>query len=257
VPVSSPRRDGDPHSPRRIILPAVGVSVVVLLLARLLLLDTVVVTSDSMRPGLEPGDRLLVLRTAGIERGDVIVLDGSRLLGQGADAGSRTGGALSRLLGTDAGSAYVKRVIGVPGDRVACCDEQGRIEVDGTPVEEPYVTGPTDQVPFDVTVPDDRLWVLGDNRSDSADSRSALGRPGGGMLRADEVLGEVVWRYWPRVRWGDPAAGPMSPASEPFAAQTASLAVSRMGDTAERHPSAVRAAAPADTRHNESKEPPP
>ena len=190
-----------------------GVAVVVLLLVRLLLLDTVVVTSDSMRPGLEPGDRLLVLRTAGIERGDVIVLDGSR------------------LLGTDASTAYVKRVVGVPGDRVACCSTGGRIEVDGVPLDEPYVAGPTDQVTFDVTVPDDRYWVLGDNRSDSADSRAAIGLPGGGMVRASEVVGEVVWRYWPLERWGrtQEVVG-----GDALTAQTVTPAVRPMRDTAER-----------------------
>lgn len=212
--MSSPSRHDDPHRSRRTILLAVGVAVVILLLGRLFLLDTVVVTSDSMRPGLEPGDRLLVLRTAGIERGDVIVLDGSRLLAPGADPATGTGGALSRLLG-DGSSAYVKRVVGVPGDRVACCDAAGRLTLDGTPLDEPYVAGPTDQVSFDVTVPEDRYWVLGDNRADSADSRSAIGRPGGGMLRSDDVVGEVVWRYWPRPRWGDPTQSAVSSAPQP------------------------------------------
>ena len=176
---SSLGRHDDPHSSRRFVLLAVGVAVVVIVVVRMLVLDTVVVTSDSMRPGLEPGDRLLVLRTAGIERGDVIVLDGSRLLAPGGDSATGTGGALSGLLGTDGSSAYVKRVVGVPGDRVVCCDAQGRIEVDGAALEEPYVTGASDQVSFDVTVPENRYWVLGDNRADSADSRSAIGRPGG------------------------------------------------------------------------------
>lgn len=234
-----------------------GVAVVVLVLVRLLVLDTVVVTSDSMRPGLQPGDRLLVLRTAGIERGDVIVLDGSRLLAPSGDAGTRAGGALARLFGTDGSSAYVKRVVGVPGDRVVCCDAQGRLTVDGTPLDEPYVTGPTDQVTFDVTVPENRYWVLGDNRSDSADSRSAIGRPGGGMLRADEVVGEVVWRYWPRQRWGEPAARSGTSAPWALVARTGVTAASRMGDTAVRSSSASRPAVTTDAMHAISKEPEP
>lgn len=233
-----------------------GVAVVALVV-RLLVLDTVVVTSDSMRPGLEPGDRLLVLRTADIERGDVIVLDGSRLLAPSGDSGARAGSALGRLFGADASTAYVKRVVGVPGDRVVCCDAEGRIAVGGTPLDEPYVTGPTDQVTFDVTVPENRFWVLGDNRSDSADSRSALGRPGGGMLRADEVVGEVVWRYWPRQRWGEPAPSPVASAPQPLAARTGAAAVSRMGDTAVRSSSATRPAVTTDAMPATSKEPQP
>ena len=235
-----------------------GVAVVVLILVRFLVLDTVVVTSDSMRPGVKAGDRLLVLRTAGIERGDVIVLDGSRLLAPSGDSGSRTGGALTRLLASDGSDAYVKRVVGVPGDRVVCCDAEGRITVDGVPLDEPYVAGPTDQVTFDVTVPENRYWVLGDNRADSADSRSAIGRPGGGMLRADEVVGEVVWRYWPRQRWGDPAASVVTSAPGPLVARTGAAGVSRMGDTAVRSSSpATRPAATTDARPATSKEPPP
>jgi signal peptidase I len=226
----------------------VGVAVVLVVLVRLLLLDTVVVTSDSMRPTLEQGDRLLVLRTAGIERGDVIVLDGARLLAPGGGSATGTGSALSRLLGADGSSAYVKRVIGVPGDRVSCCDAEGRIEVDGMSLEEPYVTGPTDQVRFDVTVPENRYWVLGDNRSDSADSRSAIGRPGGGMLRADEVVGEVLWRYWPWESRGDPAATaePAATGQRPTTS-TVPPGVSRMRDTAERRASADRSMARVDS----------
>lgn len=216
---SSEQPPADPRSPRRHLLVAAGVAVLVLALLRILVVETFTVTSDSMQPTLEHGDRLVVLKTTRIDHGDLVVFDGTHLLGPAPAGGNRAGDALARLLGADAATAYVKRVIGLPGDHVACCDDDGRLTRNGAPLAEPYLTGPTDQTIFEVTVPKDRYWVLGDNRADSADSRSALGRPGGGMLRSSAVIGEVVWRYWPTGRVGAPGRAPHT------------TAVSGMGDT--------------------------
>ena len=185
---------------------AAGVAVLVLVLLRFFVVETFTVTSDSMEPTLREGDRLVVLKTTTVERGDLVVFDGTRLLGPTPT------------------TASVKRVIGVPGDRVTCCTEDGRLSRNGAPVDEAFLAGPTSQTTFDVTVPDDRYWVLGDHRAESADSRSALGRPGGGMLRASDVIGEVAWRYWPTSRFGAPAGAPHTGTDAP--------AVSGMGDTA-------------------------
>jgi len=171
---------------------AAGVAVLVLVVLWTQVVQTYTVVADSMIPTLHNGDHLVVLRTSSIERGDLVVFDGEHLLGT-------------------PGTAYVKRVVGVPGDHVVCCTE-GRLVVNGEPADEPFLAGPTDQVTFDVTVPADRYWVLGDNRTDSADSRSALGRPGGGMLRASDVVGEVVWRYWPTGRIGPIESATVDPA---------------------------------------------
>jgi signal peptidase I len=176
--------------------------VLLLALTRVAVVETVTVTSGSMLPTLEPGDRLVVSKTTRIEAGDIVVLDGTRLIGPTDTRQSGAGAALARLVGADPATAYVKRVIGVPGDRVLCCTPDGRLVRNGQALDEPYARGPSDTVDFDVTVPAERFWVLGDNRPQSADSRSALGRPGGGMLRADDIIGEAVWRYWPRDRWG-------------------------------------------------------
>ncbi|MFF4019837.1 signal peptidase I [Streptomyces sp. NPDC001843] len=155
----------------------------------LLLLSTFVVQpfqipSGSMEQGLRIGDRVLVNKLAyrfGAQprRGDVIVFDGTGYFGD-AD--------------------YVKRVVGVGGDHVVCCDKEGRIEVNGRPVDETAFLYPGDSasdVPFDVEVPDGTLFVLGDHRSDSSDSRDHLGSPGGGMIPVGDVIGRADWIVWP------------------------------------------------------------
>jgi signal peptidase I len=97
---------------------------------------------------------------------------------------------------------FIKRVIGVGGDRVTCCDTDGRITVNGVPLLEDYLypgDAPSLQ-PFDVEVPEGMLWVMGDHRSASADSRSHLGSPGGGFIPEDAVVGRAMNVVWPLSR---------------------------------------------------------
>jgi signal peptidase I len=159
----------------------------------LLLLSTFVlqpfqIPSGSMESGLRIGDRVLVNKLAyrfGAEprRGDVVVFDGTGYFGD-AD--------------------YIKRVVGVGGDHVVCCDKEGRVKVNGRSVDESTFLYPGDSpssVPFDVVVPDGTLFVLGDHRSDSSDSRDHLGSPGGGMIPVDDVIGRADWIVWPSAHW--------------------------------------------------------
>ncbi len=195
-----------------------GSAFVVMLLVRAFLVQSFSVPSGSMEPTLEPGDRILVSRLhrgPSVERGDIVVFDGTRVWG--APAGSRESSWLGQgvrsaltLVSLSSGADYVKRVIGVPGDRVSCCADDGRLQVNGVPVDEPYVYpgNPPSTMTFDVLVPPGRIWVQGDHRSASADSRANLGRPGGGMVPLDDVVGRVVWRYWPLDRLGTPASAP-------------------------------------------------
>ncbi|MBG0852207.1 signal peptidase I [Streptomyces spinoverrucosus] len=154
-----------------------------------LLLNTFVVQpfeipSGSMERALRIGDRVLVNKLAyrfGAQprRGDVVVFDGTGNFGD-AD--------------------YVKRVVGVGGDHVVCCDEEGRLQVNGRSVDESTFLYPGDSastVPFDVVVPDGTLFVLGDHRSASSDSRDHLGSPGGGMIPVEDVIGRADWIVWP------------------------------------------------------------
>jgi signal peptidase I len=190
----------------------VGVALALTLLLRLFVVQAFYIPSGSMEPTLAIGDRVLVNKvTDDISRGDVVVFDGRGSFTPAETVGEQ--GVLlraSRAVGGFLGVApsdrdYVKRVIGVAGDRVVCCDA-GRLSVNGVPLAEPYVMpGDTaSEQPFDVLVPAGRLWLMGDHRSDSADSRAHLGDPGGGMVRVDRVVGEVALRFWPL-----PEAGPL------------------------------------------------
>jgi signal peptidase I len=166
-------------------LVAVVAVAVVLVLVRTFVVETYAIPSDSMEPTLKTSDRIIVDKVAPshVERGDVVVFDGQAF-----------GGA----------TAYVKRVIGIGGDEVSCCTDQGRLRLNGRPLDEPYVEpgdAPSD-LRFDVRVPPGRLWVMGDHRSDSGDSRAHLGDPGGGMVPVGDVIGRAIWRYWPPSEFG-------------------------------------------------------
>jgi signal peptidase I len=164
------------------------VCLVFLLLLNAFVVQPFQIPSGSMENGLRIGDRVLVNKLAyrfGAEpqRGDVVVFDGTGYFGN-AD--------------------YIKRVVGVGGDRVVCCDKDGRIEVNGRSVDESTFLFPGDSpstVPFTVVVPEGTLFVLGDHRSDSSDSRDHLGSPGGGMIPVSDVIGRADWIVWPTAHW--------------------------------------------------------
>ncbi|MCI2240229.1 signal peptidase I [Paenibacillus sp. TRM 82003] len=182
-----------------------AVALLVALVLRSFVVQTFSIPSDSMSPTLEPGERVLVWRVGAqdVQRGDVVVFDGTGTFAPAPEEPrglARLGAALGSLLGFHPGeSDYVKRVVGLPGERIACCDEQGRLTVDGTPLDEPYLH-PGDSasdVEFDIEVAPGRVWVMGDHRSESVDSRSHLAAPGGGTIALEDLVGRVVAVSWP------------------------------------------------------------
>ncbi len=166
------------------------------------------IPSVSMEPTLHVGDRVLVNKLSydvgSVQRGQVVVFDGAgSFVPERDDPGffGRILGALGLNNGQD---DYVKRVIGLPGDRVACCDAQGRLTINGISLDEPYLF-PMDlpsRDKFDVLVPPGRVWVMGDHRSRSADSRAHLADPGGGTVPIDKIVGRAVAIVWPLGRAG-------------------------------------------------------
>lgn len=168
------------------------------------------IPSESMQDTLLIGDRILVSRTttpADLQRGDIIVFDASQAFHLRVPERGMVQTlveAVESLAGKGQPTDYVKRIIGLPGDRVRCCASDGRLEVNGVAVSEPYVApGQKPSVlAFDVRVPADRFWVMGDNRGSSSDSRAHLGDPGGGMVPGDDIIGKVWVRYWPLGRLG-------------------------------------------------------
>lgn len=187
-----------------------AIVLIAILLVRNFLVAPFSIPSGSMENTLLVGDRVLVNRlvdTHDLKRGDVVVFDATRafhLQSPPASPLRRVVDAVAGLVGQGSDTDYVKRIIGVPGDRVRCCADDGRLVVNGDPIDEPWIKPGEvpSRVTFDVTVPADRYWVLGDNRGNSSDARSHLGDPGGGMLPAEDIIGQVWVRYWPLDRLG-------------------------------------------------------
>ena len=164
------------------------------------------VPSGSMRPLLQEDDRILVEKASywsgHVERGDVVVFadPGGQWLGPLVEQPTQVQTVLGFLGLYPTGGHLVKRVIGVGGDHGVCCDRKGRIRVNDVPLEETvYIAegaAPSERK-FDVEVPEGRLWVMGDNRGDSEDSRFHQDLPGGGSVPESLVVGKVWAVVWP------------------------------------------------------------
>ncbi|MGI8433501.1 MAG: signal peptidase I [Nocardioidaceae bacterium] len=187
----------------------VGTALVLALVIKTFFVQAFYIPSGSMRETLQVDDRILVEKMSywfgDVQRGDIVVFDDPADWLGDEDAHA-AGNALTKavsLVGLyPSGGHLVKRVIGVAGDAVSCA--HGTVAVNGVALEESaYVTLAHDACTghWAVDVPDDRLWVLGDNREHSADSRVHTGDPGGGFIPVEDVVGKVLVVVWPTDRW--------------------------------------------------------
>jgi len=172
------------------------------------------IPSGSMENTLLINDRVLVNKivyhTRAIHRGDIVVFNGDGSWDPGTIPVSGNifeqfaDGFASMFGFGHSGDILIKRVIGIPGDHVACCDAQGRVTVNGVPLTEQsylYPGAAPSASRFNITVGPGRLWVMGDNRFYSEDSRDHQGQPGGGTIPASAVIGRAFVIIWPLSHW--------------------------------------------------------
>lgn len=196
--------------------------IVVIALAVSFVLKTYIVRSfyipsSSMEDTLQINDRILVNELVPdlmpVERGDIVVFrdPGGWLnsIPQPERNWLETAvdwvGSLVGLTASDSNDHLIKRVIGVGGDTVSCCEASGALTVNGVPLDEPYIktTAGQDAAPseFTVTVPEGSLWVMGDNRYNSRDSLWHIDDPNGGFVPLSDVVGKAFVISWPMSRW--------------------------------------------------------
>ena len=181
----------------------------IIAVVRSLIVQSYTIPSGSMEDTLHSGDRIMVTLydADSVQRGDVVVFtDPDHWLTDPEPTGFarvvQDVLVLLRLLPRDAGHHLVKRVIGMPGDHVVA-DGTGPVSVNGVVLDEPYLKPGRSgsDVAFDVTVPAGYVWVMGDNRSNSADSRMHQADAHGGFVPADNIVGIARLVYWPVGRW--------------------------------------------------------
>lgn len=159
-------------------------AVIISILLRTFVAQMFIIPSGSMENTLQVDDRVLVSKFGGFERGDVVVFeDPSSWLNPIPREDNAVRDALEFIgvLPNSETHHLIKRVVGMPGDHVKCCGEDGRIEVNGVPLDESAYLYARDgvqvapaNVPFEIVVPEGHLFVLGDHRNQSADSRCRL-----------------------------------------------------------------------------------
>ncbi|KGN40482.1 signal peptidase I [Knoellia aerolata] len=204
------------------------------------LMQAFYIPSGSMEDTLILNDRVVVNKlvpgVVDLQRGDVVVFEdpGDWLTSMPEVSHGPVRDGVERvlsfvgLLPNTSDNHLIKRVIGLPGDTIVCCDSEGRLTVNGVPVTEPYIK-PGDvasSITFDITVPEGKVWVMGDHRSDSEDSRfhDPDGTGAQGSVPVANITGRAVAIVWPFDRGGwlsrpestfttvpDPSAVPAQP----------------------------------------------
>ncbi|MFG3253522.1 signal peptidase I [Streptomyces sp. NPDC048172] len=196
----------------------IGVALLIALVLKTFLVQAFVIPSGSMEQTIKIGDRVLVDKLtpwfgSKPERGDVVVfkdpggwLEKEKKKKEDPPIGIKQGKEFLTFIGllpSDDEQDLIKRVVGVGGDTVRCCDKQGRVTVNGEPLNEPYLHpgNKPSQLKFKVQVPVGRVFVMGDHRSNSADSRYHLREPDKGTIPEDLVVGRAVVIAWPFGHW--------------------------------------------------------
>lgn len=176
-----------------------GVAILVAVVVRAFVLQTFYIPSPSMEHTLDVYDRVLVNKLVydfrDPDRGEIVVFE-----------------APEQWRTRPSDKDFIKRVIGTPGDRIQCCDEQQRLMINGRPIDEPYlfsedgISDPAADQEFDITVPAGRLWLMGDHRSASGDSLEHWERTRQievATVPLDSVVGRAFVVFWPvgRAKW--------------------------------------------------------
>jgi signal peptidase I len=200
----------------RELLTIVVAAAVLTLLVKAFVVQVYRIPSASMENTLQVGDRVLVNKVVyhfrDIARGDIVVFSGQDSWGPDAPPPSSDpvvrlfDDVLSGIGLQNSQTYYIKRVIGLPGDRVACCNAQGQVTVNGVPLSEGAYLFPGNQpstLKFSEIVPSGHVWVMGDHRSDSDDSRYHPGDPGGGAIPENQVVGRAFLIIWPPSQFRD------------------------------------------------------
>ena len=189
----------------------VVVALVVSLLIKTFVVQFFYIPSGSMENTLQIKDRVAVNKVPfisnSISRGDVVVFrDPDNWLPEIIDYGTneyvaKAKGALVAVgvLPNPAKQYLVKRVVGVAGDHIVCCTKSGKLTINDVEVTEPYIFAGNkpSEMKFDVTVPEGKLWVMGDHRGASADSRYHQDDINKGFVPLSRVTGRVVAVIWP------------------------------------------------------------